>query len=76
MLQERRSKSPVYSHNLGLVDAEVYATDNWYEIFITGENLKSYLESSFSFDDCFEEISSLQQLVESGTFQQEVTKYL
>lgn len=75
MLQERRLGSPVYSENLGLVDAEVYATDAGYQVFIVGESLKSYLGSSNSLDDCLEEIRSLRQLVESETFQQEVTKY-
>ena len=75
MLQERRSESPVYSQNLGLVEAEVYATDNGYVVFIVGENLRSYLGSSYSLDDCVEEIGSLQQLVESETFRQEVAKY-
>jgi hypothetical protein len=75
MLQERRSGSPVYSQNLGLVDAEVYATDTGYQVFIVGENLRSYLGSSYSMDDCLEEIGSLQQLIESETFQQEVAKY-
>jgi len=75
MLQERRSGSPVYSQNLGLVEAEVYATDTGYQVFIVGENLRSYLGSSYSMDDCLDEIGSLQQLVESETFQQEVAKY-
>ena len=75
MLQERQSGSPVYSQNLGLVEAEVYATDNGYEVFIVGENLRSYLGFSYSLDDCLEEIGSLQRLVESETFRQEVAKY-
>ncbi len=75
MLQERQLGSLVYSQNLGLVDAEVYATEAGYQVFIVGENLKSYLGSSFSLDDCLEEIRSLQLLVESGYFQQEVAKY-
>ncbi len=76
MLQERQSGSPVYSQNLGLVEAEVYATESGYQVFIVGEDLRSYLGSSFSLDDCVEEIRSLQQLVESETFQQEAAKYL
>lgn len=75
MLQERQSGSPVYSQNLGLVDAEVYATDAGYQVFIVGETLTSYLGSSLLLDDCLEEIRSLQLLVESETFQREVGKY-
>ena len=76
MLQERHLDSPAYSLNLGLVEAEVYATDSGYQVFIVGESLNSYLGSSFSLDDCIEEIRSLQQLVESETFHQEVAKYI
>ena len=75
MLQERHLGPPVYSQNLGLVEAEVYATDSGYQVFIVGETLTSYLGSSLSLDDCLEEIKSLRQLVESDTFQQEVEKY-
>ena len=75
MLQERHLGSLVYSQNLGLVDAEVYATDAGYQVFIVGESLRSYLGSSHSLDDCLEEIRSLKQLVESDKFQQEVGKY-
>jgi hypothetical protein len=76
MLQERRLGLPVYSQKLGLVEAEVYATNAGYQVFIVGENVNSYLGSSFSLDDCIEEIESLQQLVESEEFQQEVAKYV
>lgn len=65
MLQERQLGSPVYSQNLGLIDAEVYATDAGYQVFIAGETLTSYLGSSLLLDDCLEEIRSLQLLVES-----------
>ena len=76
MLQERHLGSPVYSQTLGLVEAEVYATDSGYQVFIVGESVISYLGSSCSLGDCLEEIKSLQQLVESETFQEEVAKYL
>ena len=76
MLQERRLGSPVYSQNLGLVEAEVYATDAGYQVFIVGETLTSYLGSSLLLDDCLAEIRSLQVLVESEAFQQEVGKYI
>ena len=75
MLQERQLGSPVYSQNLGLIDAEVYATDAEYQVLIAGETLTSYLGSSLLLDDCLEEIRSLQLLVESETFQREVGKY-
>ena len=75
MLLERHLGSQVYSQKLGLVEAEVYATDAGYQVFIVGETLTSYLGSSLSLDDCLEEIRSLKQLVESETFQQEVAKY-
>ena len=75
MLLERHLGSQVYSQKLGLVEAEVYATDAGYQVFIVGECLTSYLGSSLSLDDCLEEIRSLKQLVESETFQQEVAKY-
>ena len=52
MLQERQLGSPVYSQNLGLIDAEVYATDAGYQVFIAGETLTSYLGSSLLLDDC------------------------
>ncbi len=75
MLQERHLGSPVYSQNLGLVEAEIYATNAGYQVFIVGDSLISDLGFSMSLDDCLDEIRSLQQLVESETFQQEVAKY-
>ena len=75
MLQERHLGSPVYSQNLGLVEAEIYATGAGYQVFIVGDSLTSYLGFSLSLDDCLEEIRLLQQVVESETFQQEVAKY-
>ena len=75
MLQELSLGSPVYSQNLGLVEAEIYATNAGYQVFIVGDSLISDLGFSLSLDDCYEEIRSLQQLVESERFQQEVAKY-
>ena len=75
MLRELHLGSPIYSHELGSVVAEVYYTGAEYQVFIVGERLASFLGSSTSLDDCMEEISSLQCLVESDAFQGEVAKY-
>ena len=74
MLKECHLGSPRYTQNLGLVEAEVYATEDGYQVFIVGETVTTYLGSSFSLDDCVEESRALRQLVESETFQQEVAK--
>lgn len=66
---------PIYTQSLGSVTAEVYSCEEGYKVFIVGENLASYLGVSDSLEDCKEEIRSLECLVESQAFQQEIAIY-
>ena len=75
MLLKRNLGSPVYSQKLGLVEAEVYASDIGYQVFLVGEHLASFIGASADLSDCIEEIKSLRCLVESDVFRREVARY-
>ncbi len=75
MLVNRNLGSPVYSQTLGMVEAEVYASDVGYQLFLVGEHLASFIGVSTDLSDCIEEIKTLQSLVKSDTFRREVARY-
>ena len=75
MLLERQYGPPVYTQALGIVSAEVYASNEGYQVFIVGEELVSFIGSTPSLDDCKEEIRCLEALVKSDDFQREAAKY-
>ena len=66
---------PVYSSRLGFVTVEVYRSAGGFKVFIVGEQVVSYLGYSTSLEDCMAEISSLEDIVNSERFRQEVGKY-
>ena len=75
MLLEDYFGSPIYSHELGTVAAEVYFSAEGYQLFIVGERLASYLGQAMSLEDCKDEIKTLETLVESPAFRLEAEKY-
>ena len=75
MLLERQYGPPVYTQALGNLSAEVYSSDEGYQVFIVGDELASYIGSTPSLDHCKEEIRCLQSLVQSEDFHREAAKY-
>ncbi len=75
MTMALESNYPVYIQEVGLVTAEVYQSEGKYRLFIVGDNVKSFLGSSESLDDCVDEIRSLQQLVKSDLFKREISRF-
>ena len=53
---------PTYSLSLGLATAEVYFAGGEFKVFVVGDNVASFLGSADSFEDCKEEIDSLEDL--------------
>ena len=53
---------PIYSRPLGLATAEVYFSEGEFQVYVVGDNVASFLGSADSFEDCKEEIDSLQAL--------------
>ena len=62
MTYEYGTSAPIYSQEIGLARAEIYQSEEKYELFIVGDNLASFLGSADSLDDCMEEIRSLQRV--------------
>ena len=61
---------PVATITVGIVTAEVNLDEGGYNIFLVGDNVKVFIGSYPSIEDCQREIEWLRQVADSEIFKQ------
>ena len=75
-MQERFEEAmPVATTAVGIVTAEVYLDEGGYSIFIVGDNVKVFIGSFPSIEDCQREIEWLREVADSELFKQTASPF-
>ena len=59
---------PIYTETVGMVSVEVYKRRGVYSLFVVGDQVKCFLGTCKSLEDCQEEIKLLSRLANSLPF--------